>query len=105
MFSLRNKKKSSLNYPHYPLLSGALVSSVTGLLHNRIMTPNIQEYLSLSVAAINSLPIFHHSVQFYFLCDGQGPVRPAILYADRSCFFTWEQNRTEYKVCDEQPCE
>ena len=47
MFSLRNKKKVSLNYPQYPLLPGALISSVTGLLHNRIMTPNIQEYLSL----------------------------------------------------------
>ena len=47
MFSLRNKKKLSLNYPEYPHLSGALFSGVTGLLHNRIMTPNIQEYLSL----------------------------------------------------------
>ena len=28
-----------------PLLTGALISSVTGLLHNRIMPPNIQEYL------------------------------------------------------------
>ena len=37
----------SLNYPQYPLLPRALISSVTGLLHNRIMTPNIQEYLSL----------------------------------------------------------
>ena len=49
MFSLRNKKKLSLNYPQYSLLSGgALISSVTGLLHHRIMTPNIQEYLSLN---------------------------------------------------------
>ena len=32
---------------NYPLLSGALISSVAGLLHNRIMTPNIQECLSL----------------------------------------------------------
>ena len=48
MFFLRNKKKSSLNYPQYPLLSGALISSVTGVFHNRIMAPNIQEYLSLS---------------------------------------------------------
>ena len=47
MFSLRNKKKLSLNYPQYSLLSGALISIVTGLLHNRIMTSNIQEYLSL----------------------------------------------------------
>ena len=47
MFSLRNKKKLSLNYPQYPLLSEALISSVTGLLHNR-MTSNIQEYLSLN---------------------------------------------------------
>ena len=47
MFSLRNKKKISLNYPQYPHLSGALISGVTGLLHNRIMTPNTQEYLSL----------------------------------------------------------
>ena len=49
MFSLRNKKKISLNYPQYPLLPGALISSVTGLLHNRIVTPNIQEYLSLRI--------------------------------------------------------
>ena len=48
MFSLRNKKKISLNYPQYPHLSGALISGVTGLLHNWIMTPNIQEYLSLN---------------------------------------------------------
>ena len=47
MFLLRNKKKLPLNYPQYARLSGALISSVTGLLHNRIMTPNIQEYLSL----------------------------------------------------------
>ena len=47
MFSFRNKKKSSLNYSQYLLLSGALISSVPGVLHNRIMTPNIQEYLSL----------------------------------------------------------
>ena len=47
MFSSRNKKKLSLNYLQYPLLSGALISSVTGLLYNRIMAPNIQEYLSL----------------------------------------------------------
>ena len=37
-----------MNYPQYPLLSGALISSVTGLLHNRIMTSNILEYLSLN---------------------------------------------------------
>ena len=48
MFSLRNKKKISLNYPKYSLLSGALISIVTGLLHNRIMTPNRQEYLSFN---------------------------------------------------------
>ena len=52
MFSSRNKEKLSLNYPQYPRLSGALISGVTGLLHNRIigwiLTPNIQEYLSLS---------------------------------------------------------
>ena len=42
----REIRKSSLNYPQYSLLSGALISSVTELLHNRIMTPNIQEYLS-----------------------------------------------------------
>ena len=36
-----------MNYPEYPHLSGALISGVTGLLHNRIMTPNMQEYLSL----------------------------------------------------------
>ena len=41
------RKKTSLNYLQYPLLSGALISSVTGLLHYRIMTPNIQEYLPL----------------------------------------------------------
>ena len=27
MFSLRNKKKFTLNYPQYPLLSGALISA------------------------------------------------------------------------------
>ena len=48
MFSLKNKKKLSLNYPQYPQLSGALISVVTGLLHNRIMRSNKQEYLSLS---------------------------------------------------------
>ena len=48
MFSFRNKEKLLLNYPKYPHLSGALISRVTGLLHNRIMTPYIQEYLSLS---------------------------------------------------------
>ena len=55
MFSLRNKKALSLNYPQYHHLSGAQISSDTGLLHNRIMTPTIhrimtpnkQEYLSL----------------------------------------------------------
>ena len=47
MLSWRNKEKTSLNYLQYPLLSGALISSVTGLLHYRIMTPNIQEYLPL----------------------------------------------------------
>ena len=50
MLSLRNKK----NYPQYPQLSGALISGVTGLLHNRIMTPNKQEYLSLSPPKQNS---------------------------------------------------
>ena len=45
---LREIKKLSLNYPQYSLLSGALISSATGLLHNRIMTPSIQEYLSLN---------------------------------------------------------
>ena len=43
----REKEKILLNYPQYPSSSRALISSVTGLLHNRIMTPNIQEYLSL----------------------------------------------------------
>ena len=38
-----------MNYPQYPLLSGALINSVTGLLHNRIMTSNKQEYLSLNI--------------------------------------------------------
>ena len=33
-----------LNYPQCP---SYLELCVTGLLHNRIMTPNIQEYLSL----------------------------------------------------------
>ena len=37
-----------MKYPQYPLLSGALISSVTGLLHTRIMTPNIKEFWSLS---------------------------------------------------------
>ena len=48
----RETRKISLNYPQYPRLSGALISGVTGLLHNRIigriMTPTIQEYLSLT---------------------------------------------------------
>ena len=44
-FSLRNKK-NILNYLQYSHLSGALISGVTGFLYNRIMTPNIQEYLS-----------------------------------------------------------
>ena len=44
---LEKEEKSSLNYPQYSLLSGALIRNVTGLLHNIIMTPNIQEYLSL----------------------------------------------------------
>ena len=48
MFSLRNKKNLCLNYPQYALLSGALISSVTGLLHNRFMTSNIHEYLSFN---------------------------------------------------------
>ena len=47
MFTLKKIEKLSLNYPQYSLLSGALISSVTGLLHNRIMTPNVQEYMSL----------------------------------------------------------
>ena len=46
----REIRKLSLNYPQYPRLSGALISGVTGLLDNRIrgriMTPNVQEYLS-----------------------------------------------------------
>ena len=52
MFSLRNKKNHLLiilNIPKYPHLSGALIRGVTGLLHNRIMRPNKQEYLSLKV--------------------------------------------------------
>ena len=44
---IEKQEKLSLNYLQYPHLSGALISSVTGLLHNRIMTPNIQEHLSL----------------------------------------------------------
>ena len=43
----REIRKIPLNYPQYPLLSVALISRITGLLHNRIKTPNIQEYLSL----------------------------------------------------------
>ena len=53
MFSFRNKK-ISLKYPQYPLLSGALISSVTGLLHNRIIILNIQEYLSLKYTSTPS---------------------------------------------------
>ena len=49
---IEKQEKLSLNYPQYPLLSEALISSVTGLLHNRIMTPNIQEYLSLNTEAV-----------------------------------------------------
>ena len=48
----REIRKIALNYPEHPLLSGALISSVTGLLHNRIMTPNIQEYLSLNSISV-----------------------------------------------------
>ena len=65
MFSMRNKKKISLNYPQYPLLPGALISSVTGLLHNRIMAPNIQEYLSLSVEP-NGAPTAVSELSFIF---------------------------------------
>ena len=50
MFSLKNKKKISLNYPQYSHLSGALISGVTGLLHNRIMRPNKQEYSDIPVS-------------------------------------------------------
>ena len=46
MFSLRNKK-NIFELSSIPLLSGALIGSVSELLHNRIMTSNIQEYLSL----------------------------------------------------------
>ena len=44
----REIRKLYSNYPQYPFLSGGLISSVTGLLHDRIMTSNIQEYLSLN---------------------------------------------------------
>ena len=57
MFSLRNKKILSLNYPQYPHLSGALISGVTGLGHNRIMRPNKQEYLCL-IHLLFVFPIF-----------------------------------------------
>ena len=32
IFFLEKEEKSSLNYPQYPLLSGALISNVTGFL-------------------------------------------------------------------------
>ena len=63
MFSLR--KKLSLNNPQYTLLSGALISSVTGLLHNRIMTSNIQEYLSLDFGWLVGLG-FNGPLRQYF---------------------------------------
>ena len=44
-----------MNYPQYPLLPGALISSVTGLLHYKIMAPNIQEYLSLRTLSLTRL--------------------------------------------------
>ena len=46
MCSLRNKK-IIFELSLIPPLTGALISSATGLLNNRLMTPNIQEYLSL----------------------------------------------------------
>ena len=41
-----------MNYPQYPVLSGVLISSVSGLLPDRMMTSIIQEYLSLK-AVVN----------------------------------------------------
>ena len=38
MFSLTNKKKLSLNYPQYPLLSGALLFSREALLCENAQT-------------------------------------------------------------------
>ena len=37
-------RNNSFELSSIPILSGVLISSVTGLLHDRIMTPNIQEY-------------------------------------------------------------
>ena len=45
MFSLRNKKKLSLNYPQYPFLSGALKESKMNLMFNS--TYNLQQTASL----------------------------------------------------------
>ena len=44
-----------------PLLSGAMISSVTGLLHNRIMTSNIQEYFPLKLMYALSVCFLWHS--------------------------------------------
>ena len=55
----------SLNYPQYPFLSEALISSLTGWLHNRIMTPNVQEYLSLKGVTFKKRVT--HSMLFRFL--------------------------------------
>ena len=46
MFSSRNKK-IIFEFSSIPLLSGASIRGVTGLLHNRIMTTNTQDNLSL----------------------------------------------------------
>ena len=45
MFSLGNTKKIIFELSSNTNLSGALISGVTGLLHDRIMTPKIQEHL------------------------------------------------------------
>ena len=42
MFSFRNKKKISLNYPHYPLLSGA-VKNILTLFSLRLLNHFLQE--------------------------------------------------------------
>ena len=58
-FSQRGRKKREMIDESK---NGALISSVTALLHTKIMTPNIQEYLSLMLSAtgFRDKYSFHH---------------------------------------------
>ena len=72
-FALEIRKNIFELYSNPPL-SRALISSITGLLHNMIMTPNIQEYLSLNTDGSNSIVISRQSIcsnlLFYVFQDG-----------------------------------